>query len=575
MIRRSSIAHHSIKKRVSISTTPHYMKNKLGSFIKNKRRSTLKRKSILSPEKIKFLLNLFYMKLRIVKKNLLKYSYNISDIYYKCVISNILNKNSSYHGKYKEMLLSIDESEFIPEYYSLRKSFHKINILGIIANNLDKIYPSYLGTGFEIYFFMSNYLSKKQQLIKDIEKEIEEMNGIKIKRNAFKKSSTKILENVVLNGEESKKSFSINNDISKQPKKKLDESIKEITKLIKKINLCEEGTFKKIKDNNKKQSDNKKKDLLLTSAKIRSLRLSSPTLNRDINNKLSNLDLSSNENRKKKRLLSSYIRNLHMKKIEHFNSQIILNKQELKQIDDLYKNIVVKKKISSLKDFVEKKMILEDISQSECSNNTINRTIKSRSFRKTNEFIINKKKPTAYSELNKFINDCINNPFKVVESMKENEKKIINKNKIMNKDSIHNSRNITLHKLPIHHLKNNSNIFLSHDGFSQEIPATPKFVKNVKKIKNIKLNYDKIGKNYYYNSLFNSDGFQRLEKTYLRSDNYESFSSRSKKNCSISPSNFNSSDNNRIIKCKRIINKDILKFSNSLCEKKFGRNSNL
>ena len=575
MIRRSSIAHHSIKKRVSISTTPHYMKNKLGSFIKNKRRSTLKRKSILSPEKIKFLLNLFYMKLRIVKKNLLKYSYNISDIYYKCVISNILNKNSSYHGKYKEMLLSIDESEFIPEYYSLRKSFHKINILGIIANNLDKIYPSYLGTGFEIYFFMSNYLSKKQQLIKDIEKEIEEMNGIKIKRNAFKKSSTKILENVVLNGEESKKSFSINNDISKQPKKKLDESIKEITKLIKKINLCEEGTFKKIKDNNKKQSDNKKKDLLLTSAKIRSLRLSSPTLNRDINNKLSNLDLSSNENRKKKRLLSSYIRNLHMKKIEHFNSQIILNKQELKQIDDLYKNIVVKKKISSLKDFVEKKMILEDISQSECSNNTINRTIKSRSFRKTNEFIINKKKPTAYSELNKFINDCINNPFKVVESMKENEKKIINKNKIMNKDSIQNSRNITLHKLPIHHLKNNSNIFLSHDGFSQEIPATPKFVKNDKKIKNIKLNYDKIGKNYYYNSLFNSDGFQRLEKTYLRSDNYESFSSRSKKNCSISPSNFNSSDNNRIIKCKRIINKDILKFSNSLCEKKFGRNSNL
>ena len=575
MIRRSSIAHHSIKKRVSISTTPHHMKNKLGSFIKNKRRSTLKRKSILSPEKIKFLLNLFYMKLRIVKKNLLKYSYNISDIYYKCVISNILNKNSSYHGKYKEMLLSIDESEFIPEYYSLRKSFHKINILGIIANNLDKIYPSYLGTGFEIYFFMSNYLSKKQQLIKDIEKEIEnKMNGIKIKRNEFKKSSTKILENVVLNGEESKKSFSINYDISKQPKKKLDESIKEITKLIKKINLCEEGTFKKIKDNNKKQSDNKKKDLLLTSTKIRSFRFSSPTLNRDINNKLSNLDLSSNENRKKKRLLSSYIRNLHKKKIEHFNSQIILNKQELKQIDDLYKNIVVKKKISSLKDFVEKKMILEDISQSECSNNTINRTIKSRSFRKTNEFIINKKKPTAYSELNKFINECINNPFKVVESMKENEKKIMNKIKIINKDSIHNSRNITLHKLPIHHLKNNSNIFLSHDGFSQEIPATPKFVKNVNKIKNIKLNYDKIGKNYYYNSLFNSDGFQRLEKTYLRSDNYESFSSRSKKNCSISPSIFNSSDNNKI-KCKRIINKNILQFSNSLCEKKCGRNSNL
>ena len=85
------------------------------------------------------------------------------------------------------------------------------------------------------------------------------MNGIKIKRNAFKKSSIQILENVVLNGEESKKSFSINYDISKQPKKKLDESIKEITKLIKKINLCEEGTFKKIKDNNKKQSDNKKK----------------------------------------------------------------------------------------------------------------------------------------------------------------------------------------------------------------------------------------------------------------------------------------------------------------------------
>ena len=182
-----------------------------------------------------------------------------------------------------------------------------------------------------------------------------------------------------------------------------------------------------------------------------------------------------------------------------------------------------------------------------------------------NLFLI-QKKLNAYSEVNKIINDCINNPFKVAEDFKEYQNKKLKKN-----ISSHRTRNFSLHKLQIHNMKSNSNIFLSYDGFSQEIPATPKFIKNKKlKINNLKCNHENIGKKYYYNSLFNSDGFQKIEKTFLKIENYHSYSSHRQKHSSQSPVTLKSSKS----KTNKIkLDKNILNSSNSLGNKQFGRNN--
>ena len=77
-----------------------------------------------------------------------------------------------------------------------------------------------------------------------------------------------------------------------------------------------------------------------------------------INNE--NIPLSEND-RKKKRLLSSYVKSMQRKKIESFNSQIALSKNELKQVNELYKIQTVKKKRNSLTNFVnQKKNIIND-----------------------------------------------------------------------------------------------------------------------------------------------------------------------------------------------------------------------
>ena len=161
------------------------------------------------------------MKLRIVKNSLIKYSYNLNIAYNKFVISNIFNKNSSFHAKYKEMLLLIDESEFIYEYYDLKTSFQKINIFGIISKSLDRFFPSYLGSGFDIYLFMNRYLLKKQNLINKIEKE-ENLKFNKLKRTERKlNSNNNLLQNFnLINNDESKISESYDEKKTKDMKNK-------------------------------------------------------------------------------------------------------------------------------------------------------------------------------------------------------------------------------------------------------------------------------------------------------------------------------------------------------------------
>ena len=563
MLRRPS-RHVSIKKRVSILQPNNQLKNKLSMIDKKRRRSTLKRKSmVLSEEKKRLLLNLLYMKLRIVKKSLIQYSYNLNIIYNKFVISNIFNKNSSFHARYKEMLLLIDETEFIPEFYHLKTSIQKINVFGIISKSLDRFFPSYLGSGFDIYNFMNQYLSRKQNLINKIENE-EKFNFNNLKKSVRSlNSNNNLLENFnLINKDESKISDSY--DEKKIKIKKNKDSTKEIIKLIHTIKVSE-------KKNNLENEDKKEEDehIIKSKTKKRQLRYSSPILSNYYENELNNYEnipLSDN-NRNNKRLLSSYIRGMQKKKIERFNSQIALSKNELKQVNELYKIPNIKKKRTSLTNFVNQKQnTLEDNDNININNNSQTILFQNKTFKKINEFISNSKKLNTYSEVNKFINDCINNPFKVAEDFKEYQNKKLKKN-----ISSDRSRNFSLHKLQIHNLKNNSNLFLSYDGFSQEIPATPKFIKNKKlKINNLKFNHENIGKKYYYNSLFNSDGFQKMEKTFLKIENYHSHSSHRQNHTPKSPITLKS-PKSRTNKSKK--NKNILNSSNSLGSKQFGRNN--
>ena len=310
MLRRPS-RQVSIKKRVSILQPNNQLKNKLSMMDKKRRRSTLKRKSmVLSEEKKRLLLNLLYMKLRIVKKSLIQYSYNLNIIYNKFVISNIFNKNSSFHARYKEMLLLIDETEFIPEFYHLKTSIQKINVFGIISKSLDRFFPSYLGSGFDIYNFMNQYLSRKQNLINKIENE-EKFNFNNLKKSVRSlNSNNNLLENFnLINKDESKISDSY--DEKKIKIKKNKDSTKEIIKLIHTIKVSE-------KKNNLENEDKKEEDehIIKSKTKKRQLRYSSPILSNYYENELNNYEnipLSDN-NRNNKRLLSSYIRGMQKKK---------------------------------------------------------------------------------------------------------------------------------------------------------------------------------------------------------------------------------------------------------------------
>jgi len=569
MLRRISMKQVIIKKKVSIVHPHNQIKNKLPLMDKKKRRSTLKKVSmVLTEEQKRLLLNIFYMKLRIVKNSLIKYSYNLNIAYNKFVISNIFNKNSSFHAKYKEMLLLIDESEFIYEYYDLKTSFQKINIFGIISKSLDRFFPSYLGSGFDIYLFMNRYLLKKQNLINKIEKE-ENLKFNKLKRTERKlNSNNNLLQNFnLINNDESKISESYDEKKTKDMKNK--DSTNEIIKLIHKIKVTEKKN-KLGKEENKEDESIKKQK-----TNQKQLKFSNPILSNYYEKEMNdneNIPLSDN-NRNNKRLLSSYIRGIQKKKIERFNSQISLSKNELKQVNEFYKIPIEKKKISSLITFVnQRKTIIDDnytININNKSHSFLNNKTKNKNFKKINEFISNSKKLDTYSEVNKIINDCINNPFKVAEEYKEYQNK---KNKKKNISSAR-SRNFSLYKMQIHNMKSNSNLFLSYDGFSQEIPATPKFIKSKKpKINNLKYNHENIGKQYYYNSLFNSDGFQKLEKTFLKSENYHSYSSHRQKHFSQSPVTLKSSKS-KINKSKSKINKNNLNSSNSLGNKHFGRNN--
>ena len=81
-----------------------------------------------SEEKKKKKKDIRFQELKIIKKSLDKHSINIKDKYNKQVIQNILNKNSCQHGRFKEMLLMIENVQFLKKFYGYYKSKDRIKL---------------------------------------------------------------------------------------------------------------------------------------------------------------------------------------------------------------------------------------------------------------------------------------------------------------------------------------------------------------------------------------------------------------------------------------------------------------
>ena len=187
----------------------------------------------ISQEKKKKIRDLRFQELKIIKKSLDKHSININDKYNKQVIQNILNKNSCQHGRFKEMLLMIENVEFLKKSYGYYKSKDRIKLFGFLFNLNNKIYPSYLGMGFSIYNFMTHYLLIKQKLIDRIINKGKSNNIKKTSQTNSFSLSFYLDYSVKENYNKSKDSESFEKIVENNEQENVkDISIKEITKLI-------------------------------------------------------------------------------------------------------------------------------------------------------------------------------------------------------------------------------------------------------------------------------------------------------------------------------------------------------
>ena len=482
------------------------------TLIKFSKRNSLK----ITKKKEKEKIDINIKHLKIIRRTLEKYSKNLKEIFDNKIIGNILNKNSSYHVRYKEMLIYVDNTDFLNKYYDIKTSLNKIKIFGMITNKFNKFLPNFLGMDFTIYNYMNKYFFFKQDLVNRIENNKKNINK-NIEYNSFSLNSyfdNSFFEN---NSNPYEKKNNIVNENKKNKNK--DNSTSEINNLISNIVKSE---FK---------IQNKKKKFILDLNKTHSSDFSkipilfkTPTPRNktnfkdfpDLNNKLYE---SEETKRKNKRCLSSNVN--YIRKEKKSNSKIEKIKEDYQKNNQL---VLLRKKKSF--DLIKLKNPILSLSKNNEKNNTQNKI----KFKKTMEFII-KSKSEEKNSFQHIINDFIKYPLKIIKAMEEyKNKKImrkINRKKKKNEELIPNFlKSIN---------KRNSKIFLASEGFSVEIPGSPKLInKYIKRrfdVWNLKQNNshnssNNISTNYYYNPLFNSDENQYIEKTFLKYDN--SFSSKSK-----------------------------------------------
>jgi hypothetical protein len=462
--------------------------------------------------------------LYIIRKNLEKYSQNLNQIYSCLVIENILKKNTTQNARFKEMLLDIDDKEFIYKYYEINTIFKKIKNFGIISKYLSKFYPCYLGMGISIYKFMNHYLLVKQDLINRMENK--KMLNINNNYNSF--SLNKLFEksSSFSSIEYNDKGNYENN--KKENKKK--QSIKEINKLINNIIKSETNILKK------------KKYGFLKTISIDSFhsKFNSPIPKRNKNNDFPIIEQKNNtlsEERKTRYHFKTFVNsNILFKNFKKENKRNKKIKNEKNKNSELLS--ISKRKFSlNLNDLKNNPdLILDDKNYIPKYN-----TEKTKTFKQTKEFILNSKKDEKKLTIENLVNDFIKNPTQLIESIEEyknNEKKKKyhkrnNTLELNNKFIPHFLRNNS----KINNTNDNSKIFLLTEGLNYEILGSPKLIKN--KIKKridfwnlSKINNSNISSNYYYSSFFNSEENQKIQKTFIKFDNINSISSSPRSNLS-------------------------------------------
>ena len=510
---------------------------------------------------------------KIIYKNLYNYNKNLTERYDIMIINNLLRKKTLINNIYNELLLNIDECDFIEKEFNLIESKNKIKFLGIINNHLVKFYPNYLKFPENYLNLIIKYLNKKQKLIKFFEnKKIENKKN----KNNNENSNYSFIKNLSIsslkdgnynNNNESDDFFDINynnknNEIEKQEEK----SFQNIQKLIKII----EKNLKK----RQKKIDKKRNSLTIFNIKNEDEFLELEYLNKNNkNNQISSDSSSENENNEK---ISQ------RKKVKKFHTTIVNHTNPKKMENILNKIIIIKKTLKNKTKNKSKKTRNKENLNSIFKTEINDRTKKI--FAKTSKFILksrNDNKNMFYYQNsiknyfqnlpNQLISDTIYKPLIFNKKTYSSDKTKNNKNNNNKNNDNNNIFNIFSNKklkvvysytkinspqphYSIEKNKKTKQLLINTEGYSTEMTTTKNLSSNV--IYNIKKTYHLLNKQkqksldfsnsnnpnfngfnhninnknisnlFFYNSMFNSDNNRKFylnerRKRYEIERNYE------------------------------------------------------
>ena len=239
--------------------------NKIENFVRKdfKRKRTLKRKKTLKkkqtiPKKLLFL----SFQINAFKKTIKKYQ-KIPPIitYYKSKINSILYiKHSSLRLKYQEMLLNIDNIEFLTEMFFPMESNKKLKKFFYLYKCTKKIFPNYFANTNFIYNIMSKNLNDKQNIINHEQAKQCDINLRKNFNGNYVYTWINNFSNFLELSEESGENLKYNNisDSFSNNLNKSDESIYEIENIIFNIELAEDNENSDLIDIKKSRKPSKK-----------------------------------------------------------------------------------------------------------------------------------------------------------------------------------------------------------------------------------------------------------------------------------------------------------------------------
>ena len=239
--------------------------NKIENFVRKdfKRKRTFKRKKTLKkkqtiPKKLLFL----SFQINAFKKTIKKYQ-KIPPIitYYKSKINSILYiKHSSLRLKYQEMLLNIDNIEFLTEMFFPMESNKKLKKFFYLYKCTKKIFPNYFANTNFIYNIMSKNLNDKQNIINHEQAKQCDINLRKNFNGNYVYTWINNFSNFLELSEESGENLKYNNisDSISNNLNKSDESIYEIENIIFNIELAEDNENSDLIDIKKSRKPSKK-----------------------------------------------------------------------------------------------------------------------------------------------------------------------------------------------------------------------------------------------------------------------------------------------------------------------------